>query len=86
MAQKKEKKGSKKKTRADMVKDLRGYKKELQSVRFRLSAKSQQKTAAHRTLRKNIARTKTDLAALAKGKKIADDSKMPSGALKMTGK
>ena len=76
MAKNTKKKERKKKTKAELVKELRGYKQELQSARFRLTQKQQQQTATRRRLRRSIARTSAFLTELAKERKIADDKSM----------
>ena len=59
----------KNRTKEQLIETLRAQKKELQGVRFRLSPEAQKKTSAHRTLRKSIARTMTDLRDRAKTEK-----------------
>ena len=58
------KKPVKKKTKEDLIADLRKGKTELQQLRFRLSSESQRKTARRRDLRRRLARVTADLRAL----------------------
>ena len=70
MAKKKEKK----RTKSELVKHLRESGKKLKDARFGLSANDKRLTHRRKTLRKDIARTMTELRGLADGRKIADNT------------
>ena len=68
------KKGApKKRTKVDLVADMRKYKQEIQQVRFGLSKESLQKRDSRGTLRKMVARTATQITVLTSGD-VPDDA------------